>query len=89
MEWMKCIPNYELLPHNKKNDRYRDCGRNMWSGGLGDLQLCRPSYTLHPLQAVVGPYVCHMKPFVTADLFLQILREAERSTVMLFLHAAF
>lgn len=63
----------------------------MWSGGLDDLQLCRRSYTLHPLQVVVGPYVSDMKQFVTAELFLHILREAEseRNTVMLFLHAAF
>lgn len=60
-EWVKYLQNYELQLYNNEDDRCRDCGRGMWSGGLDDLQLCRHSYTLHPFQAVVGPYVSYMK----------------------------
>lgn len=83
-EWMKCIPNCELRPHNNKNGGCRDCGRKMWSGGLDDLQLSSRSYTCHPLQAAVGPYVSDRRRFVTAGLFLHILR-GQKQTLMLFL----
>lgn len=40
----------------------------MRSGGLDNRQLCPPSYTLHPFQAVVGPAgLCAQQKHFTAD----------------------
>lgn len=81
---MKCIPNYELLPHNKKNDRYRQCGRALWSGGLDDLQLCRRSYTLQ-----VHTSLTRSSLSLLTYSYISSERQSQKETLMLFLHTAF